>query len=82
MSPEKFESFVGVILERRPFQVFTIEINGGKRFEVDHPHVFSMRDGAWHFWAPGGMPIWFDYDSVSHIFPSSIGTPTRNATPR
>ncbi len=38
--------------ERRPFHPFTIELSGGQRFEVDHPHVLADHDGLAFFLAP------------------------------
>jgi hypothetical protein len=60
---------------RSPFHVFTVELNGGRRFEVDHPGAMVVRDGVAVFLAPGGVPIWFDHDSVSQI----IGAPANTS---
>jgi hypothetical protein len=76
MSADYFEEVITGLLERRPFQVFTVELNGGKRFEVDHPHAFSIRGGSAHFISPGGMPIWFDHNSVNHVYPAGAAMPT------
>jgi hypothetical protein len=76
MNRESFEQLIETLLEHKPFQVFTIELNGGKRFEVDHARAFTMRDGVAHYLAPGGMPIWFPYESVSHVFPAGAAMPT------
>ena len=63
----------------KPFRAFTVELNGGRRFEIDHL-ALVIRDGVAVFLAPGGMPIWFDHDSVNQI----IGRPripiSRNAS--
>ena len=63
------------VLERlrgiTPFRIFTVELNGGERFEVDSPFALVVRDGVAVFLAPGGIPIWFDHDSVNQI----IGAP-------
>jgi hypothetical protein len=55
----------------QPFRVFTVELQGGRRFEVDHPGALVVRDGVAVFLAPGGAPIWFDHESVNQI----IGAP-------
>ena len=55
----------------QPFRVFTVELHGGERFEVDHPGALVVRDGVAVFLAPGGVPIWFNQDSVNRI----IGAP-------
>jgi hypothetical protein len=60
-----------VLLERlrstQPFRVFTVELNGGERFEVDHPGALIARDGVAVFMAPGGVPHWFDHESALKI---------------
>ncbi len=57
--------------QRQPFRVFTVELQGGHRFEVDHPRAMVVRDGVAVFIAPGGVLIWFDHESVNQI----IGAP-------
>ena len=81
MNGEQFESLVLSLLELKPFRLFTIELNGGKRFEIDHPRALSLRDGTAEFMTPGGMPIWFDHNQVSHIFPDTANTPTGTKSP-
>jgi len=58
-------------MQLQPFRVFTVELNGGRRFEIDHPGALVVRDGVAVFIAPGGIPIWFDSESVNRI----IGAP-------
>ena len=72
MTQENFEQVLEAMMSRKPFQVFTIELHGGKRFEIDHPRATVWREGIAVFIAPGPVPIWFDHDSVSQIieFPS------------
>jgi hypothetical protein len=48
-----------------------VELQGGERFEVDHPDAIVIPDGAAVFLAPGGVPIWFDHESVNQV----IGAP-------
>jgi len=74
MSPENFEALLTAHLDRQPFQVFTIELQTGKRFEVDHPRAKVIREGVAVFLAPGGVPVWFDHDSVNHIIDSRADT--------
>jgi hypothetical protein len=31
--------------------------------------------------APGGLPIWFDYEIVNHFFPATAVTPTGTRVP-
>ena len=67
MTAEHFDSLLDALIQQHPFQVFTVELHGGKRFEVDHPRAIIVRDGVAVFLAPGGTPIWFDHDSVNRV---------------
>lgn len=75
MTSENFDRVLQSLSQRQPFRVFTVELQGGHRFEVDHPRAMVVRDGVAVFIAPGGVPIWFDHESVNQI----IGEPA-NAT--
>lgn len=74
MTAENFDEVLKQLIHRRPFQVFTIELHGGQRFEVDHSHALVVRDGVAVFLAPGGTPIWFDHDSVNQILGTGANT--------
>lgn len=74
MTAENFEGIMESLVQREPFQIFTVELNGGQRFEVDHPRALIMRDGVAVFLAPGGVPIWFDHESVNQIIGASANT--------
>ena len=76
MTPENFDSVLNGLRERQPFQVFTVELHGGHQFEVDHPGALVIRDGVAVFLAPGGIPIWFDHESVTRI----VGAPAGRGT--
>jgi len=67
MTAENFESVLQGLRQRQPFHVFTVELHGGQRFEIDHPGAVVIRDGVAVFLAPGGIPIWFDHESVNQI---------------
>jgi hypothetical protein len=69
MTAENFQQTINALLDKRPYTVFTVELHGGERFEVDSPMAIAVRDGVAVVLARGG-PIWFDHDSVSRI----IGT--------
>lgn len=71
MTAENFEHVLQGLRERQPFQVFTVELHGGQRFEVDHPGALVVRDGVAVFIAPGGVPVWFDHESVNQF----VGAP-------
>jgi hypothetical protein len=67
MTAENFDNILEAMMSEMPFRVFTVELNGGRRFEVDHPRAMVVRDGVAVFLAPGGIPIWFDHESVNQI---------------
>ncbi len=67
MTVDNFEGILTTLMDRKPFRVFTIELHGGTRFEIDHPRVAIWRNGVAIFISLGGAPIWFDNESVSQI---------------
>lgn len=67
MTADNFNNVLDALRLLQPFRVFTVELNGGRRFEVDHPGALVVRDGVAVFLAPGGIPVWFDHDSVNQI---------------
>lgn len=71
MTAENFSNTLEGLRQLQPFRVFTVELHGGRRFEVDHPGALVVRDGVAVFLAPGGVPIWFDHESDNQI----IGAP-------
>jgi hypothetical protein len=73
MTAENFDHVLQELRGLTPFRVFTVKLNGGRRFEVDHPGALVVRDGVAVFIAPGGYPIWFDHENVNRI----IGAPRR-----
>ncbi len=75
MTVDNFMSVLEGFRRVQPFRVFTVELHGGQRFEIDSPLALITRDGVAVFLAPGGIPIWFDHDSVNQI----IGTTASNA---
>jgi hypothetical protein len=74
MTAEDFDQVLDGLRQRQPFRVFTVELHGGSRFEVDHPGALVVRDGVAVFLAPGGVPIWFDRESVAQIVGASAST--------
>jgi hypothetical protein len=74
MTAENFDNVLRGLQQFKPFQVFTVERHGGHRFEVDHPGALVVRDGVAVFLAPGGIPIWFDHDSVNQIIGADRGS--------
>jgi hypothetical protein len=75
MTAENFDHVLNTLRLLQPFRMFTVELHGGRRFEVDHPGAIVIRDGVAVFLAPGGIPIWFDHDSVNQIIGAPSNTP-------
>jgi hypothetical protein len=67
MTAENFTHTMRQLQDRRPYQAFTVELITGERHEIDFPNAFSVRDGVLTFIAPGGIPVWFDHESVNQI---------------
>ena len=67
MTADHFDEIFTELRDHQPFHIFTVELHGGRRFEVDHPQALIIRDGVAVFLAPGGTPIWFDHDSVNQV---------------
>jgi hypothetical protein len=67
MTADHFDQTITALIERTPFQLFTVELNTGERIEIDHAHTLVVRDGNAVFLGPGGVPHWFDHDSVNQI---------------
>ena len=70
MTAENFDAVLNRLLDRRPFQIFTVELHSGKRFEIDRPQATVFRQGLAVFVAPGPVLIHFDRESVSQIIES------------
>lgn len=67
MTAENFDRVLKELQERQPFTVFTVELQGGRRFEVDYPRALIVRDGVAVFIAPGGVPVLFDHETVNQF---------------
>ena len=67
MTSEHFEELLTALGRRERFHPFTVELVGGHQFEVDHPLAMVVRDGVAIYLKPGGIPVWFDHDSVTQI---------------
>lgn len=67
MTQENFEQILAALSDRSPFHSFTVELMGGHQFEVDHPQAMVVRDGVAVYLRPGGVPVWFDHESVTQI---------------
>ena len=76
MTVDNFQTLIEELSTRHPFQPFTVELLDGQRYEIDHSHALAYRHGVASFLAPGGVPIWFDHESVSTIVGDTANTAT------
>ena len=67
MTAKRFDDVLQGMAGRLPFRPFTVEIVGGQRFQIDHPAALAYRGGAAVFFSPGGVPIFFDHESVATV---------------
>jgi hypothetical protein len=74
MTADNFTNVLDRLRRRQPFRVFTVELHRGQRSEVDHSGALVVRDGVAVFLAPGGVPIWFDHDSINQIIEAPAST--------
>ena len=58
---------------RSPFKPFTLIMVSGDRLEVDHGGALGVRDGVALSIAPGGVPVLFDHEGVSHVIGDLAG---------
>ncbi|HVA49044.1 MAG TPA: hypothetical protein VNH11_21965 [Pirellulales bacterium] len=73
MTADHFDQLLDALLDRSQFQPFTVELADAHRFEVDHPRAMVVRDGVAVYLRPGGVPVWFDHESVTRIDGDIIG---------
>ena len=74
MTVENFDRALRIFIDRKPFEVFMVELHGGQRLEVDHPGAMLFRDGSAFFFAPGGIPVLFDRNRVNQTFGAPANT--------
>ena len=67
MNAEYFEQTFDILMSQRPYKPFTVELNTGQRFEIDHPGAAIWKGGHAVFRSPGGVLIFFDHESVNQI---------------
>jgi hypothetical protein len=46
MTVDNFDNALRALLNIKPFRIFTVELQGGERFEVDSPMAIATRDGV------------------------------------
>ncbi len=78
MTADHFDGLFEMLQQRSPFQPFTVELVGGHRFEVDHSRAIIVRDGVAVFLQPGGIPVWFDHESVTQVVGDIAGGSREN----
>ncbi|MBX9627523.1 MAG: hypothetical protein K2X82_27225 [Gemmataceae bacterium] len=78
MTPENFDNTLELFRTRTPFRPFTVVLNSGRPFEVDHPGALAHRDGVALFAGPGGIPIIFDHEGVEHFVGDLADRPESN----
>lgn len=76
MTREHFDEMMTALIGRVPFRLFTVELNTGERIEIDHSRALVVRDGTAVFLGPGGVPHWFDHESVNQIIGGAVGKET------
>ena len=76
MTAENFDMILDKMRHSKPYRVFTVELNGGERFEVDHPDAMVTRRGIAVFLGPGGVPQYFDHLSVNRFIDSPVAALT------
>ncbi len=67
MTADNFEHTLAAFRERTPFRPFTVALQSGKQFEVDHPGAMVRREGVAIFVGPGGVPVVFDHEGVEQF---------------
>jgi hypothetical protein len=67
MTGESFEESIAALMAIVPFKPFTIELNTGQRFEVDHPGTLLWKGSPVVYKIPGGPLAFFDHESVNQI---------------
>lgn len=75
MTAENFDASLTRRLDRRPFQMFTVALANGERFQVDHARAIAFNNGMAVFVGPGRTVYWFDHESVSHFLDESAQSP-------
>ena len=67
MTAENFDHVLIGLRQRQPFRVFTVELNGGHRFEVDHPSALVVRDGVGLAQAVVDEPLELEPETVIEV---------------
>ena len=67
MNSVTFTQTLSLYRRRKPFHPFTIALQNGDRFEVDHADALVIRDRTAVYLAPGGIPVVFDHEALVQI---------------
>ena len=57
MTADNFDNLPLGLQSLRPFQFYTVELVGGRRFEVGSPTAMVVRGRLAVFLSPGGVPV-------------------------
>jgi hypothetical protein len=75
MTADNFDKLVNSFCDRKPFRPFQVELITGERFEVDSARAVTNRDGVAVFTKPGGVPVYFDHESVTQFIDNLADVP-------
>lgn len=67
MTAGEFNDSLRELLFREPFRPFTVELNTGKRIEIDRANAMAFRDGGAAFLGPDRVPHWFKFSEVKQF---------------
>jgi hypothetical protein len=67
MDRETFTTTIQAFQNRRPFKPFTVALVDGDRYEIDRPNILAVGEGIAILISPGGVPVFFDHESVSQV---------------
>jgi len=67
MTEENFVDVLKHLLGRSPFRAFAIKLFTGELIEVDHVNAIQHYESLVGVNAPGSIPVFLDFNSVSHV---------------
>ena len=67
MRSSNFEKALLAFVRRRPFKPFSVALENGDRFTVDHPEALALRGSVAVFIDPQGNYTLFDNTSVTQL---------------
>lgn len=67
MDAQSFDNLLNAFAAQVPFRPFTVVMNTGDQFEIDFPRALVNRAGVAVYLSPGGIPVFFDHNSVNQF---------------